>query len=212
MTKSKKLTQFFEEESVMKAKSYAAAPVTSHGNCHMEKKSLRGAAVVGSHSTPITLHEIELCTRVSSSFWKQWDSWKRAAKNTLNCLIGCSIGDFGMLIFLQTYYPNTAMWITMALAMTSGLVTSILFETMMLKLKEGFLWKTAFQTAFSMSFLSMLGMELAENGTDYFLTGGVVPVSDPWYWMALAISLVAGFVAPLPYNYYKIRKYGKTCH
>jgi hypothetical protein len=117
-----------------------------------------------------------------------------------------------MLIFLQTYYPNTAMWITMALAMTSGLVTSILFETMMLKLKEGFLWKTAFQTAFSMSFLSMLGMELAENGTDYFLTGGVVPVSDPWYWMALAISLVAGFVAPLPYNYYKIRKYGKTCH
>lgn len=31
--------------------------------------------------------------------------------------------------------------------------------------------------ALSTTFLSMVGMELAENATDYFLTGGVVPVS-----------------------------------
>jgi hypothetical protein len=44
-----------------------------------------------------------------------------------------------------------------------------------------------------MSFLSMVAMELAENATDYFLTGGMVPVTNPFYWVALAISLAACF-------------------
>jgi hypothetical protein len=59
----------------------------------------------------------------------------------------------------------------------------------------------------------MLGMELAANTTDYFLTGGgATPPSEPWYWAALAISLVVGFLAPLPYNYYKLQKHGSSCH
>lgn len=106
-------------------------------------------------------------------------AWKKAAKNTLNCLIGCSIGDFGTIIIVQTYYPATPIWLMMA---------------------------------FSMSFLSMLGMELVANFTDLTLTGGKVPVSGPFYWLALAISLLAGFLAPLPYNYYKLKKLGKACH
>jgi hypothetical protein len=32
------------------------------------------------------------------------------------------------------------------------------------------------------------------------------------YWTALAIALIAGFVAPLPYNYYKLAKYEMACH
>ena len=62
------------------------------------------------------------------------------------------------------------------------------------------MWKEAVKMAFSMSFISMLGMEFAENLTDYFLTGGTVLISDAWYWIALAISLVAGFLAPLQFN------------
>jgi hypothetical protein len=145
-------------------------------------------------------------------FWKDREAWKRASQNTLNCLIGCSIGDFGMIIFLQSFYPETPLWLMMVLAMTMGLITSILFESSILKIKEHFEWKEAFNMAFSMSFISMLGMEITENLTDYFLTGGTVPLTDIWYWIALAISLVAGFIAPLPYNYYKFRKHGKNCH
>ena len=63
-----------------------------------------------------------------------------------------------------------------------------------------------------MSFISMIGMEVNENITDYFLTGGKVQLSDPWYWGALGISLMAGLIAPLPYNYYKFKKHGKSCH
>jgi hypothetical protein len=67
-------------------------------------------------------------------------------------------------------------------------------------------------TAFSMSFLSMLAMELAANVTDYLLTGGKVAMHQPFYWTALGISLIAGFLAPLPYNYRQFKLHGKTCH
>ncbi|MEM1003448.1 MAG: cation transporter, partial [Bacteroidota bacterium] len=37
----------------------------------------------------------------STGFWTDLPKWNRASFNTLNCLIGCSIGDFGMVFFLQ---------------------------------------------------------------------------------------------------------------
>lgn len=66
--------------------------------------------------------------------------------------------------------------------MISGLITSIILETILLKIKEGFGWVRALRMVFSMSFISMVGMKLAGNTIDYFLTGGTIPLSDPWYW------------------------------
>lgn len=153
-----------------------------------------------------------LDTHTKASFWEDFSVWKRASKNTLNCLIGCSIGDFGVIIYCQTYHPQMSMYMMMILAMTAGLTTSIILETILLKLNEGFNWSQSLNTAFSMSFLSMLAMELSENITDLLLTGGQYHVHQPYYWFALACSLVAGFVVPLPYNYYKLKKYNKACH
>jgi len=81
-----------------------------------------------------------------------------------------------------------------------------------LKVREKFSWMVAFQTAFAMSFLSMIAMELAMNTTDFMLTGGKAAFGNPMYWFALVISLVVGFIAPLPYNYYKLKKHNKACH
>jgi len=145
-------------------------------------------------------------------FWGDRTVWRVASRNTLNCLIGCMIGDISMLVYLQAYHPHLPMMLTMGLAMAAGLVTSILFESAILRWREGFGWRAAFTMAFSMSFLSMLGMELAANTTDFMLTGGRVPPSDPFYWTALAISVGAGFLAPLPYNYWKFKRHGKACH
>lgn len=122
------------------------------------------------------------------------------------------IGDFAMVIYMQARHPDAPMALTMALAMIAGLITSILFESAMLKWREGFPWRVAFTMAFSMSFLSMIGMETAANATDFMLTGGRVPLSDPFFWSALAISLGAGFLAPLPYNYWKFKRHGRSCH
>jgi copper chaperone CopZ len=146
------------------------------------------------------------------SFWQDAPVWRRAGLNTLNCLIGCSIGDFMMVIFLQAYYPNTSMALQMVLATTAGLMTSVAMETVLLRIRESFAWALAFQTAVSMSFISMIAMELVMNTTDFMITGGKASFGNPMYWTALIVAMVAGFLAPLPYNYYKLKKYNKACH
>ena len=148
----------------------------------------------------------------SSHFWSDRVKWNRAAFNTLNCLIGCSIGDFGMIFFLQAFYPSTPLMWQMILAITAGLCTSILLETILMKKREGFSWGAAFQTALGMSFISMVAMELAMTTTDFMITGGQGAFDDPVYWLALAPALLVGFLVPLPYNYYKLKKFNQACH
>ena len=148
----------------------------------------------------------------STTFWADQNIWKRASFNTLNCLIGCSIGDFLMIIFLQSYYPGTSMAAQMVLAIIAGLITSVSLESVILHIREKLTWKLAFQMAVSMSFLSMIAMEVVMNTTDFMITGGKAAFGNPMYWTALVIAMVAGFLAPLPYNYYKLKKYNIACH
>lgn len=148
----------------------------------------------------------------SNRFWMDRSLWKRASFNTLNCLVGCSIGDFGMVFYLQAFYPNTPMAWQMTLAIIAGLCTSILLETIILKSRERFGWSLALKTAFGMSFISMVGMEIAMTSTDFLITGGKAAFNDPVYWLALIPALLVGFITPLPYNYYKLKKFNKACH
>lgn len=149
---------------------------------------------------------------VAAGFWSDAPNWRLAVRHTLHCLLGCNIGDFGMLIYLQAFRPETPLAWRMVLAMTAGICTSILLEATMLRIRESYAWALAFRTAFGMSFVSMLAMEFSENMTDFWLTGGVVPVSDPWFWGALGIALIVGFLVPLPYNYWRLKSHGRTCH
>ena len=149
---------------------------------------------------------------VVQSFWTDFNIWKRASLNTLNCLVGCSIGDFAMVIFLQAFFPNSSMSLQMILATVAGLATSILLETALLHWRETFSWSLAFKTALSMSLMSMIAMELAMNTTDFMITGGKAAFGNPLYWTALIVAMVAGFLVPLPYNYYKLKKFNKACH
>ncbi|RTE82545.1 hypothetical protein BHE90_002877 [Fusarium euwallaceae] len=105
------------------------------------------------------------------------------------------------------------MGIVMPVSMASGISSSILLETVMLRIgRDGLSWLTAAKTAIGMSFISMITMEAAENAVDYYLTGGTVSLNDPAFWLAAGVSIIAGFFAPLPYNYIRLRKYGKACH
>ena len=64
----------------------------------------------------------------------------------------------------------------------------------------------AFKTAIGMSFISMIAMELAMNAVDVVLAGGVL------VWWVIPIMLVVGFLTPLPYNYFRLKKYDLACH
>ena len=138
-----------------------------------------------------------------------WDckgTWKKAKKNTLWCLLGCSIGDFGTILFFQISKIPFHVLTIMILAIINGLLTSIILETFIL-IKQKLSFKNAFKTAIGMSFISMISMEITMNLTDYFLTGGAILT-----WWVIPIMLGVGFLTPWPYNYWRLKKFGINCH
>ena len=116
------------------------------------------------------------------------------------------MGDLSTLWLLQTNHADMPVAVTVATACAAGIGTSLALETVVLRLSEGFTWPLAARTAWNMSLVSMLAMELAENSVELALTGGCFSLA------ALPPALAAGFLAPLPYNYYMIRKHGRACH
>ena len=143
---------------------------------------------------------------IETFHWSCKKTWLRSAKNTSWCLLGCSIGDFGTILFFQlTQIPFPVLAI-MTLAIINGIITSIILETIIL-IKQNFTFKNAFKTAVGMSLISMISMEVAMNLTDYLLTGGAMLT-----WWVIPIMLAVGFITPWPYNYWRLKKYNQACH
>ena len=139
--------------------------------------------------------------------WKCKHTWKKSAQNTAWCLLGCSIGDFGTILYFQNNPSdifNTTLSI-MTLAIINGLLTSIALETFILSRQMNL--SEAFKTALGMSFISMLAMEIAMTVTDVLLTGGA-----QLNWWVTPIMLLVGFLTPWPYNYWRLKKYNQSCH
>jgi hypothetical protein len=137
--------------------------------------------------------------------WTCKHTWKKASVNTLWCLLGCSIGDFGTIYFFQVYPMDISTLNIMIFAIINGLITSIILETIILLKQMSF--KQALTTALGMSLISMISMEVSMNLTDYLITGGAVLNLT-----VIPIMLLAGFITPLPYNYWRLKKYNKSCH
>ena len=138
--------------------------------------------------------------------WSCKHTWKRSAKNTAWCVIGCAIGDFGTILYFQlTEIPFPVLGI-MILAIINGLITSIILETIILMIQK-INFVNAIKTALGMSLISMISMEIMMNFTDYVLTGGAILT-----WWVIPIMLIVGFLTPWPYNYWRLKKYGINCH
>ena len=138
--------------------------------------------------------------------WISKNTWRKSAKNTMWCVIGCSIGDFGTILFFQLTKIPFHISAIMILAIINGLLTSIILETFIL-IRQDFKFIKALKTACGMSFISMVSMEITMNLTDYYLTGG----AQLTYWV-VPIMLIVGFLTPWPYNYWRLKKYGLECH
>jgi len=129
----------------------------------------------------------------------------RSLKNTLWCLLGCSIGDFGTILYFQLTSTPWPVLMIMILAIVNGLITSVILETIVLmhqlKLQE------AIKTALGMSFISMIGMEVSMNAVDWIIVG-----EAKLLWWVVPIMLVAGLVASWPYNHWRLKKFNLACH
>ena len=148
---------------------------------------------------------METISSLRSLNWQCSHTWKAARYNTLWCLIGCSIGDFGTILYFQISGLAWPTVIIMSLAIVNGLITSILLETVILSKQMRLL--QAFKTAAGMSLISMISMEIAMNLMDVILTGGAKLT-----WWVIPIMLFAGWITPLPYNYWRLKALGKACH
>ena len=145
-------------------------------------------------------------TQTISFNWKCKHTWIKSAKNTAWCVLGCSIGDFGTILFFQLSQIPFPLIGIMTLAIINGLITSIMLETFIM-IKQKFSFVEAFKAATGMSLISMIGMEVAMNLTDYLLTGGAILTLS-----VIPIMLVVGFLTTWPYNYFLLKKFNKSCH
>ena len=144
-------------------------------------------------------------TKTPKFYWNCKHTWIKSSKNTFWCLLGCSIGDFGTILYFQLnfiYWPTIQI---MILAILNGLITSVMLETIILYNQLGF--KKAFQTAIGMSFLSMIAMEISMNTVDWIVIG-----SAKLTWWIIPPMLIACFLVPWPYNYWRLKKYQLSCH
>ena len=125
--------------------------------------------------------------------WSCNHTWKRSAKNTAWCLLGCAIGDFGTILYFQITGIPWPVLAIMTLAIINGLITSIILETFILLKQMNF--GQALRTALGMSFISMVSMEIAMNTVDWWLTGGA-----NLNWWIIPVMLIVGFITPWPYS------------
>ena len=160
------------------------------------------------------LHQLGSATAMDANFhWSDGATWRQAANNTKWCLIGCSIGEFGTLGYyqyagwpLEVAVGTTLFWFLVVLPLINGLATSVALETVLL-MRGQMDFANALSTAFGMSFISMLGMEIAMEATDWLLTGGLGMT-----WWVIPPMLIVGFLTPWPYNYWRLKKFGVACH
>lgn len=136
--------------------------------------------------------------------WTCKPTWRKSSYNTMWCLIGCSIGDFGTIYFFQSIDHSLSIYLVMLLAIINGIITSIILETIILA--KQFPIFEALNIAIKMSLISMISMEIAMNTVDLIFAGGVLTLT------IIPFMLLAGFVTPLPYNYFRLKKYNQACH
>ena len=137
--------------------------------------------------------------------WTCKYTWQQAMRNTGWCLAGCAIGDLGTIYYFQVTGIAWPVWAIMSLAIVNGLITSIALETIILMRQMAL--RAAFRTAIGMSMISVVSMEAAMNLVDVALTGGAVLT-----WWVVPLMLIAGYITPLPYNYWRLKAHGKACH
>ncbi|MFA7762903.1 DUF4396 domain-containing protein [Streptomyces sp. NRRL S-448] len=129
-------------------------------------------------------------------------SWGMAARATLHCLTGCAIGEvLGMIIGTALGWGNVQ---TMILAIVLAFFFGYAL-TLRGLLAAGVDPRTAIRVALAADTLSIAVMELIDNGVIALWPGAMdAHLSEPLFWIVLAIALAAAFVITTPVNKWMI--------
>ena len=125
-------------------------------------------------------------------------SWRTAVSATLHCLTGCAIGEVaGMALATAWGWSNGP---SIALAVVLAFVFGYLLTSMSV-LRAGLGVRTALKVALAADTVSILTMEIADNGVVLAVPGAMAAgLADVLFWASLAFSLVVAFVVTVPVN------------
>lgn len=121
-----------------------------------------------------------------------------ARSATLHCLTGCAIGELtGMVIGLSI---GLAMWPTLGLSIGLAFLFGYILSMVPL-LRGGIPLKRALGIVLLADTLSILAMELAENGFMAIVPGAMeAGLGSPLFWATMAGALLIGFAVAYPVN------------
>ena len=74
-----------------------ATTTTARQGCNSSKPS-GSCSQAGTAPKPLSI--------TSADFWSSRSTWQRAGVNTLRCLVGCTLGDFSAMWYLQAFHPD----------------------------------------------------------------------------------------------------------
>ena len=125
-------------------------------------------------------------------------TWSTAVSATLHCLTGCAIGEvLGMVIGTALGWHNVP---TIVLAFVFGYAL-----TMRGVLRAGVGFRQALRVALAADTVSILVMELVDNGVLVFVPGAMDAGIVSWlFWLSLAFALAVAFVVTVPVNRWMI--------
>jgi len=135
---------------------------------------------------------------------------KLAFRATVHCVLGCGIGDTVGLIIGTIF--SWSIISTMILAIILGFIGGYSLTIIPL-LRYGMKLMKASKITVVGETASIVTMETAENLTA-FLIPGVLTAGflDFLFWLGLAISVIAGFIAAYPVNYFMIKRGFRETH
>lgn len=116
---------------------------------------------------------------------------------TIHCLTGCAIGEIlGMVIGISLgLTPLVTVALSISLAFLFGYALS-----MLPLLQNGIKFGRALKVVLVADTLSILSMELAENGIMLVIPGAMSGLGNPLFWIAMTIAFIVGFLVAYPVN------------
>lgn len=142
-----------------------------------------------------------------SHYGKEYNSVspkRMAASATLHCLIGCAIGEtLGLVIGNVLGWSNFS---TIALAVALAFVSGYAMSTLPL-MKTGMKFFSALSIVFAADTLSILTMEIVDNGVMLAIPGAMhAGVDNPLFWGSMTIAFAVAYVVAFPVNLYLLSR------
>jgi len=131
-------------------------------------------------------------------------SWRTAISATLHCLTGCAIGEVLGMVLATWWGWGTVPSLGLAVVLAFFFGYLLTFTGVR---RAGLDVRTAVRTALAADTVSILVMELVDNGF-LVLWPGVMDagLADPLFWGSLAAALAVAFVATVPVNHAMIAR------